>query len=96
MPQEGVYVGNNLNVGDQLIYTPGGNRLMEIAEIMSPLNLYNRIHTVKLVDVEEYARNNRQMENTQFIYVYMEDAITLPRKLRKRPRLPNLRRLRFN
>ena len=70
---------------------------MEIMEVMSPLNNYNEIHSVKLVDVKEFERNNRQVEGMNFIHVYMEDAVTFMKREEKRwPRmLPNLRRLSF-
>ena len=95
MPERGVVVPNDLKVGDQLFYPPKGNLLMEIIEIMSPLNLYNETHTVKLVDVKAFERNNKQVEGMNFIYVYMEDAVTFLKREEKKDRPRRLRRLTF-
>ena len=89
MPERGVHVPNDLAVGDQLFYPPKGNRLMEIMEIMSPLNWYNQTHTVKLVDLKDFERNNRQVEGMNFIYVYMEDAVTFTKRNVRKRRLPS-------
>jgi len=57
---------------------------MEIIEIMDPLNWYNQTHTVKLVDVKAFERNNKQVEGMNFIYVYMEDAVTFLKEKKKK------------
>ena len=97
MPERGVHVPNDLKVGDQLFYPVKDNQLMEIIEIMDPLNWYNNTHTVKLVDVKAFERNNKQLEGINFIYVYMEDAVTFLKREEKivRSEPLNLRILRF-
>ena len=96
MPERGVVVPNDVKVGDQLFYPPKGNLLMEIIEIMDPLNWYNQTHTVKLVDVKAFERNNKQVEGMNFIYVYMEDAVTFLKREEKKDRPGRVRRLTFN
>lgn len=66
----------DLVVGDQLYYRPKGNVLMEVIEIVGSI----QEKTVKLVDVEAFRCNNRQLDGINFISVPMEIAKIFWRK----------------
>ena len=93
MPEQGVFVPNDLKVGDRLFYPPKGNLLMQIIEINVPTEFYGDFHSLKLVDIEEFERNNKQVEGMNFIYVYMEDAVTFLKREEKKDGPRRLRRL---
>ena len=81
MPEQGVFVPNDLKVGDRLFYPPKGNLLMRIIEINVPTEFYGDFHSVKLVDIEEFERNNKQWtKDMNFVNVDMEDAVTFVKR----------------